>query len=352
MRLIYVLVLVGCGPAIVKLDRKRVKSISAEIAGGGTSVCVRDDAPQLVARVTYSDGKTLQSATPRVRAGTFQPSELAWTTELGSIDVNARLHVPRLEAWYDRPLAIDVAVPGRPEMHDRLALMPRFDCAGGTDHDGIAGRAPRRIQVSLAYVETTLNGKLVLVRVAESGLDTEYHLVDRKGPGAATFTVSVRGAPGRDGASGSSGSNGSTGSSGSDGSSGGTCEDGGNGSDGGAVELVYPAAFPELASAIEIVVAGGAGGRAGEGGSAGSGGSGGSGGHGGSGGSTTRSDGSYCSTSSGHDGGRGRDGRSGSAGRDGQPGHDGQPGSITAHAGESAEVFGNEIARGWRVLTN
>jgi hypothetical protein len=69
------LVVAGCGPAIVKLDRANVRSIKAEVAGGGTSVCVRDDAPQLVARVLYSNGRSLQSATPRVRAGTFQPSE-------------------------------------------------------------------------------------------------------------------------------------------------------------------------------------------------------------------------------------------------------------------------------------
>jgi hypothetical protein len=369
MRFVLVLVLVvGCGPKFVKLDAARAHKLDVALVGGGNAVCRR--APELRALVTYRDNKFAQTRSRIDPRGTLRPAELRWVSDVGAVDASAQLQLPALQAWHDRPLSITVSVPGRPDVADRIVLTPAFDCDGEASHDGLhGGGGGAYVEVALAYVDTTLNGRLVLARVIADGGAPEYHLIDRQGPAAARFVVSARGGAGHDGDSGSSGSSGSDGTRGSDGSSGGTCQngsdgtdgsdggdggDGGDGSDGGdggaggSVVITYPEEFPELAGAIEVDVSGGAGGRGGWGGSGGSGGSGGKGGTGGSPGTTVRSDGTSCLTLSGSDGRAGRDGRAGSSGRSGADGSDGPSGSVMQRASRLDAMFG--AAEGWPIV--
>lgn len=360
------ILLVGCGPHYLKLDAARVRRVEAFAPGAGARQCIRSDEVQLQAVVTYTDGRKLFTAQ---RSGALRPSALAWSSNVGTVDPEAKLHLPELVGWYDRNTTVDVSVPTRPEIRDQLVVVPRFDCDGVSWHDATSAR--RHVEVSLAYVDTQLNGRLVLVRVVEPGMPVEYHLVDRRGPSAARFVVSVRGAPGYDGSAGETGYSGTDGSRGSDGSSGGTCEDGsdgsdgtdggdggdggdgedgGNGGDGGAVVLFYPPQFPELVAAIRIDVAGGRAGQGGRGGSGGSGGDGGRGGRGGSGGSLHDSDGAFCSTHAGRNGRDGNDGSSGSAGQDGADGRTGQPGTIAAHERDVDALFAGERESGWNIV--
>ncbi|NVB84941.1 MAG: hypothetical protein HOV81_41625 [Kofleriaceae bacterium] len=361
-----VLLLVGCGPHYVKLDPARVRGIEARAPGGGPRQCIPSDGLQLQAIVTYTDGTTLLTAR---HSGALHPEALAWSSDVGRVDADARLHMPELVGWYDRSTKVEVSVPTRPEIRGQLVVVPRFDCDGISLHD--ATSAPRHVEVSLAYVDTQLNGRLVLVRVVEPGQPIEYHLVDPRGPSASRFIVSVRGAPGQDGQAGAMGRAGMDGSSGFDGLSGSTCEDGsdgrdgtdgsnggdggdgedgGTGGDGGAVVLFYPPQFPELVKAIQIDVAGGRAGLGGRGGDGGAGGSGGRGGRGGAGGLESDSNGRFCSTSSGRDGRNGSDGYSGSPGQDGQDGEPGQPGTITAQDRDVDALFAGEREHGWNIV--
>ena len=196
--------------------------------------------------------------------------------------------------WHDRSFTIRARIPARPDLRGELRVFPRFDCGGGADYRGYFGTAGSSgqngedggagpsLEVALAYVETNLHGRLVLVRVRDLDRGTVAHfLVD---PQAANkFVVSADGGDGGDGGGGSDGSDGSSGSSGSDGTSGSTCQDGGDGSDGGNggdgsggtsggnggyggeggyIRVVYPAAFPELVRAVIFSAEGGRGVRA------------------------------------------------------------------------------------------
>ena len=365
-----VFVVVGCGPGFVKLEPARVARLDVGVAGGDTRVCLRDGATQLRAHVTYRDRSVIRMRTPLDPDGTLRATDLAWSAGVGAIDTDARLRLPELLVWHDREVPIEARVPGRTDVVQRVTLVPRFDCDDGTTRDGTAGRGDRHVEIALAYVDTRLNGRLVLVRVTELGHPAEYHLVDRRGPSAARFVVRARGAAGRDGADGVPGSTGSSGTSGMDGMSGGTCQDGGdgtNGSDGGnggdggdgedggdggpgaEVVLWVPPEFPELASALEIDVSGGRAGRGGAGGSGGPGGSGGRGGHGGAAGSSMGTDGKSCFTTSGRDGRDGSDGRSGSSGHAGSDGHAGRSGTIVARSRAVGELFANEAVAGWKI---
>jgi hypothetical protein len=360
-----VLLLVGCGPHYLTLDPARVRDIHARAVDGGDRQCIPSAGLQLQAIVRYTNGRSRLTAR---QSGALPPDALAWSSDLGRVDADGKLHMPELVAWHDRSTKVDVSVPTRPEIRDQLVVVPRFDCDGTSVHD--ASSAPRHVEVSLAYVDTQLNGRLVLVRIVEPGQPIEYHLVDPRGPSAARFVVSVRGAPGRDGAAGVDGRAGADGKNGSDGLSGSTCQDGGdggdgtdggdgedggdggdggNGGDGGAVVLFYPRELPELVKAIRIDVAGGRAGRGGRGGEGGAGGSGGRGGRGGSGGHES-DDKDWCSTSSGHDGRDGGSGNAGSPGRDGAAGEPGRPGTITAHERDVDALFAGERERGWNIV--
>ncbi|HEY5922812.1 MAG TPA: hypothetical protein VIV11_14135 [Kofleriaceae bacterium] len=369
---------VGCGPKFVELDTARVRKIDVGVVDASTAFCPQAGPPELRARVTYRDNNFVQTRSRIDPRGTLRPSELRWTSDVGTIDDSARMQLPPLLTWHDRPLSITVSVPGRPEVADRIVLTPTYDCDGRSRHDGPAGWAggdgthAGYAEVSLAYVDTQLNGRLVLVRVVGEGSAPEYYLLDRRGPSAARFVVSARGGDGGGGVDGSDGSRGFDGLAGSDGSAGGTCEDGGdggdagdggdggdggdagdggNGADGGTVVITYPAEFPELADVVEVDVRGGYAGAGGRGGSGGSGGSGGRAGSGGSAGSTIDVDGKHCSTSSGDAGRAGRDGRSGSSGSDGSDGRAGSSGTIVRRASTIEALFGGEAADGWAIAS-
>jgi hypothetical protein len=380
--LLFGVMAVACGPRMVKLEPEKVARIEIGLVGGGDTICPQAGRREVHAIVTYTDGKRLETRTPRNPDGVLAPYDLEWSTDAGVIDERGVVQLPDLLAWHDRKFALRAAVPGRPEMMAELAITPRFDCGGIADHDGAIGssgggmgrdgshgRDGPRLRVALAYVDTTLNGRLVLVRI-EHARGTDYVLVDRRGP-AAWFEVSARGGDGGDGSSGPSGANGSSGSAGSSGSSGGTCEDGGDGGDGtdggdggdggpggdggdggdgGAIEVASPSEFPDLMKAIRFDVDGGAAGAGGSGGFGGRGGDGGNGGSGGSSGSTTKSDGTHCSTSRGRDGRDGNDGNDGTRGSDGSPGRDGNPGTIVGTTLPVESLFAAEIAKGWAIV--
>jgi hypothetical protein len=378
MRAALVVALVaGCGPTFVKLDVPHARRLDVALVGGGTAICPAAGTPELRALVTYVDNKTVQTRSRVDPRGTLRPGELRWTSDVGTVDTDARLHLPALRDWHDRPISITVNVPGRPEIADRIVLVPTFDCDAWSSDDGRTGDTGGNgahgghVEVALGYVDTSLNGRLVLARVVADGGPAAYYLIDRRGPSAAHFTVSARGGAGGDGRDGSDGINGSDGSSGHDGSSGGTCEDGTNGSDGGdggdggdgsdgsdagdggdggEIVISYPAEFPELADLVDTDVAGGRAGSGGSGGSAGAGGSGGRGGSGGSAGSTIASDGSSCSTRSGSDGRAGRDGRAGMAGTSGSDGRDGANGTVIRRAVPAQALLADEVADGWAIV--
>jgi len=366
-------VMLGCGSGLVKLDAKRVRSVRVVLVDRGETVCPTRAAPEVVAIVTYDDGQPLETRTPTNRKGNLRPRELVWTAEVGTVDDTGVLQLPRdLLSWHDRVFAVRASVPKRPEMTAELHVTPRFDCGGVADvsgldgytgssgGDGEAGGLGPRIEVALAYVETTLNGRLVLVRVRDRDLGRwEYFLVDPRA--GRRLVISADGGDGGGGADGSHGGDGSSGTRGGDGASGGLCEDGrdgapgsdgqdgsdgqpggrgGDGGNGGAVTVLYPGAFPELAQVVDISVKGGEGGA---------GGSGGPGGNGGSAGSTADPS-RACSTQAGRDGREGAKGRDGRRGLAGEAGRAGGRGEIARRPGRVEELFGFELGRGWSIV--
>jgi hypothetical protein len=281
--------MLGCGSGLVRLDAKRVRGVRVVLAGGGETVCPTGATPEVVAIVAYDDGQALETRTPTNPGGKLRPRELAWTAEVGTVEENGVLQLPRdLLPWHDRAFVVRASVPKRPEMTAELRVTPRFDCggvadvsgldgdAGSSGGDGEAGGPGPRVEVALAYVETTLNGRLVLVRVRDRDLGRwEYFLVDPRA--GKRLVISADGGDGGGGADGGHGSAGSRGTRGADGASGGPCEDGrdgapgsngqdgsdgqpggrgGDGGNGGSVTVLYPVAFPELAQAVGISVEG------------------------------------------------------------------------------------------------
>jgi hypothetical protein len=374
--------MLGCGSGLVRLDGKRVRSVQVALVGGGETVCPTGVTPEVVAIVAYDNKQRLETRTPTNPRGTLRPRELEWTAEVGTVDEHGVLQLPRdLLPWHDRVFAVRARVPKRPEMTAELRVTPRFDCggvadvsgldgtAGSSGGDGEAGGPGPHVEVALAYVETTLNGRLVLVRVRDRDLGRwEYFLVDPRA--AQRLMISGGGGAGGGGADGSQGSNGSSGTRGADGTSGGLCEDGrdgapgsdgqdgsdgqpggrgGDGGNGGSVTVLYPAAFPELAKVVDISVEGGAGGGGGQGGEGGAGGAGGHGGNSGSAGSTA-DPGRACSTQAGREGregAKGRDGRHGLAGMVGRPGGRGE---LSQRPSRVEEMFDFELGRGWSIV--
>ena len=377
-----VALLAGCGSRF-KLDARKVSRVRVVLADRGDTYCPRLGLlPEVVAIVETTDGKVLETWSPANPSGKLQAREFTWSTDVGPVEKNGVIDMTHdLLSWHDRPFMVRALLPARAELTAEQRITPRFDCEVVADVSGIdddsttasgdgapGGHAPR-VEVALAWVDTKLNGRLVLARVRDRDLGRwEYFLIDRRsgrrlsidasgGDGAAARS-GVRGANGAsgtrslDGATGGLCQNGQDGAPGSAGLAGGDGQPGGRGGDGGRgaiVTVLYPAAFPELLEAVDISVVGGKGGAGGDGGPGGAGGAGGSGGSGGSAGPTsdpTRA----CTTSAGaagREGRRGPDGRPGSAGSPGQPG---APGTITTQPSSVRELFGFELARGWRIV--
>lgn len=374
--------LAGCGSRMVKLDPKKVSSMKLALVGGGEGVCPHaDEWPEVFATIAYSDGKLLETQTPNHQAGTVMTKDLAWKVEVGTFDDHGVWVLPwDLFPWFDRAVAVRASIPSRPDMTASLRVTPRFDCgavakfrgldgdAGEHGADGTPGWRGPRLDVALAYVDTTLNGRLVLVRVIDHDYGRrEYYLVDPHSP--KRFQIVANGGDGGAGANGSDGTDGRSGVRGADGPTGAMCQDGapgqsgspgydgtdggnggrgGDGGPGGIVTVSYPASSPELASAVAITVDGGSGAAGGPGGHGGHGGQGGRGGSGGSAGPTsdpTRA----CTTHAGPDGRDGSSGRDGAHGATGTPGGAGANGTITLRPSTLDALFTTELARGWKL---
>ena len=171
----------GCGSRMVKLDAKKVRSVRVVLADRGDTYCHADLLPEVVAVVEYTDGRVLETWSPANPAGKLHAHDLEWTADVGTVEDNGVMTMPLdLLAWHDRVFAVRARVPTRPELSGEVRVTPRFDCkvvadvsgldgyAGGSGADGSAGGAGPRVEVALAYVNTKLNGRLVLVRVRES----------------------------------------------------------------------------------------------------------------------------------------------------------------------------------------
>ena len=369
--------LAGCGSRMVKLDPKKVSSVKLALVDGTDRVCPHaDDYPEVVATIAYTDGKLLETQTPNHQAGTVMTKDLTWKVDTGTFDDHGVWVLPwDLYPWFDRPIAVRASIPTRTDMTASLSVTPRFDCAAPAkvrgldgDRDGTAGWRGPRLDIALAYVDTTLNGRLILVRVIDHDYGRrEYYLVDPRSP--KRFQIIANGGDGAAGANGSDGTDGHSGARGADGPTGAMCQDGargqdgfpgedatsggngGRGGDGGAggiVTVSYPPTSPELASAIAITVDGGSGGAGGPGGH---GGHGGQGGHGGSGGSAgpTSDPNHACTTQAGADGRDGPNGRDGAHGTTGPAGRAGDRGTITLKPAAVDALFANELARGWKL---
>jgi len=195
---------------------------------------------------------------------------------------------------------------------------------GGVGADGTSGEAAKKVRAVVTYVKTPFYEKLVGVRL--TGAITDLLLVNPGQP----FTLHVPGGPGGAGGTGGKGGHGADGSAGNpgghggNGGVGGTGGKGGDGGAGGAIEVVYDARFPDLASAISFDVNGGPGGAGGKAGASGEGGIGGKG------------LAPQNSPATSPDGGKGHEGREGSAGPTGRPGPNGVAG---AHAGPIGDAF-------------
>ncbi len=375
----------GCGSGHLKLDAKKVRSLSVRLADRSDTYCPNTGLlPEVVGVAVYDDGRVFDTWTPANGSGKLYARELEWAAEVGTVDgENGQWLLPvDLFPWHDRTLTVAARVPKRPEMNAQLTITPRYDCGGIADVKGLAGYdaspgtdADRggdgpRVAVALAYVDTKLNGRLVLVRVVDRDYGRlGYYLVDPRA--RRPLTIAVGGGAGGKGGYGANGSNGSSGSRGADGATGGVCENGqdggqggagqdgtdgkpggrgGDGGNGGVITLSYPAAFPELASAVVFGVQGGPGGAGGQGGQAGTGGQGGQGGSGGSGGGSTPEQACNEYPTTGNAGPEGPRGRDGQPGANGAPGREGGSGVITSRTARIDELFAFELARGWAIV--
>jgi len=195
---------------------------------------------------------------------------------------------------------------------------------GGAGADGTPGGAGSKVRAVVAYVKTPFYEKLVAIRL--TGAITDLLLVH---PGQA-FVLHANGGTGGTGGPGGRGGNGGDGAAGNPGGHGGnggpagTGGRGGIGGGGGAIDIVYDARFPDLATAVTLDVTGGAGGGGGHGGAAGEGGRGGKG---------IAPENSPSATV---DGAKGRGGADGAAGAVGHPGPNG---TASAHAGPIGDAF-------------
>lgn len=190
--------------------------------------------------------------------------------------------------------------------------------------DATPGGAGPKIHAVVGYVKTPFYEPLVAVRL--TGAINDFLLLHPGHP----FVLHANGGPGGAGGPGGTGGNGGAGGTGNPGGHGGaggvggTGGRGGNGGVGGAIDLVFDARFPDLASAVTLDVSGGPGGAGGKPGGAGAGGVGGKG--------VAPANTPYTS----HDGIRGREGSDGVLG---PVGHPGATGSASAHPGSVGDAF-------------
>ncbi|HTE55846.1 MAG TPA: hypothetical protein VK698_33555, partial [Kofleriaceae bacterium] len=366
------------------LEPARVASLGLRLGDPGGTVCVNDGRARVVAEVVYRDGKRVETWNGEgSRRGKLRLHDLTILADPVGIDEVGRMAFPPdPKRWLDRPLIIQARVPDRP-IAIGLTVTPRYDCggvgdysgavgrAGGTGEDGGPGAPGPSVRVALAWIDTVLNGRLLLVRVTRGDEPPRYHLVDTRAA-AARFEVSAAGGAGGAGGAGSSGWGGSDGTDGSSGFDGGTCQDGssggaggngsdgqngddgadgGDGGDGGTIVVEAAPGDADLVRLIGYRTGGGPAGAAGGGGSGGSGGDGGDGGSGGRAGSTTDEDGDSCHTSDGTDGTDGTDGSDGWPGHDGRPGRPGPNGTVLFHPLDPSSAWTREIAAGMRIVT-
>jgi hypothetical protein len=195
---------------------------------------------------------------------------------------------------------------------------------GGVGADGTSGGPGPKVHAVVTYVKTPFYDKLVGVRL--TGAVTDILLFNPGQP----FVIHVNGGPGGPGGTGGKGGHGGDGAAGNpgghggNGGIGGTGGKGGSGGAGGAIDLVYDARFPDLASAVGFDVNGGSGGAGGKAGGTGDPGVGGKG------------LAPQNSPSGSKDGGKGHEGGDGAAGA---PGHTGPNGTAAAHAGSVGDAF-------------
>jgi hypothetical protein len=365
------------------LEPAKVAGLSIRVGDGRGTVCVNDDRARVVAHVYYADGRRIETWDGEgSRHGKLRLHDLAIASGPVGLDGVGRIAFPADPTrWIDQRLTFGARVPER-AIAAKVTVTPRYDCGGLADRrgapgsvgsageDGTPGAQGPSLRVALAWIDTDLHGRLMLVRVTRPGDHPVYHLVDPREDGGR-FTISAAGGRGGAGGDGPSGASGTDGFDGSDGVSGGTCGDGtsgssggnggaggnggdgGDGGDGGAGGTIVVETAPSDAGLMRLVaydVRGGEAGRAGAPGAGGSGGSGGSGGAGGSAGSTTDSDGASCSTSSGSSGSDGSDGSDGWPGAAGRPGRAGPDGELGFRATlDPRSAWAREIAAGMRI---
>jgi hypothetical protein len=363
----------GCGPKAAKLAPAKVTALRLTPAIQGSVLCVNGRSLQLMVTAYYREGAPQQTWVEGGRRGgklSFKTFE--WGSSLGSIDDRGRVVLPADPfAVVDRKVQVTVRIPQRPDMNATLTLEPRFDCGGqallggrsgyrgragnsgasgrpgssgdnpssgdrgrpgGHGGDGADGAHGPRVTVSVAYVETSRHGRLILIKSGRRLWLTR--------PGGRIFTIRATGGSGGDGGNGGRGGrggdggrdtsdDGNTGGDGGDGGDGGNGGDGGDGGDGGVVTVQYDPRFPEIMKALRFDTRGGRGGR---------GGGFGEGGRGGAAGSSSK-------------GNEGRQGQMGRDGRSGQEGRRGRDGTIRVRVAAVKQLFADEIAKGIAIVT-
>jgi hypothetical protein len=147
---------------------------------------------------------------------------------------------------------------------------------GGLAGNGGSGGPGPNLVAYATIVKTPHHERLVLLKVTGDAEDTVLFDPARPIVLSAAGGAGGPGGTGGSGGAGGSGGSGYVGGRGGVGGPGGQGGNGGNGGPGGTLQLVYDAAYPELASAITLDVAGGAAGSPGSPGAGGSAGSAGS----------------------------------------------------------------------------
>lgn len=376
VRSVWVLVFASCGGGYSKLKVDQVQSVAVALAD--TQPACAYHAIPLRAGVTYKNGDRVASQLPgEPQRGRLRTSEFQWSASHGTIDELAVLRLPHDPLrWFDAPIEVRARVAAKPELAAVASFTPRFDCGGTVDlrgapgarggelEDGGSGAPGPAVDVSLAYLNSSRSGRLVLVRVRRDDQPPEYFVVapeSRPGP----FVLDARGGDGGRGGQGMPGAHGYAGQPGAPGFGGPTCEEttpggpgtegspggpggpgrhGGDGGAGGQVMLRYDARFVELRGVVVVRVEGGAAGEAGAGGPGGEGGNGGAGGQGGK--LPVGCPGSYAAS-----GDKGPDGADGPDGPPGSAGVAGPMGRIAESAEDVAALFADEIARGIPIVT-
>ena len=375
----------GACARFARVESEQVDRLALRLGGGGDAICVNDPRAHIVVDLVYRDGKRVETWNGEgSRNDKVRLTDLAVSSDGNAVAIDevGRIRFPR-----DRLSALDQRVTIRARLRERpiegtLTLTPRFDCggladysgavgaAGGTGGGGGPGQAGPALRISLARIDTRLNGRLLLVRVTHANAAPEYYMVSTRGP-AARFAVAAVGGDGGDGGQGERGADGSAGSDGQDGWNGDRCKhgrngrdarnghnggnggeggDGGDGGNGGEIVVEYAPGSAVLARQLAFRVGGGAAGAGGRGGDGGDGGAGGKGGEGGRAGSNKSAEGQPCLTAAGVRGRDGLDGTSGSTGSSGSDGRPGARGSVHARAVDTAALWDAEMTAGAAIV--